>query len=176
MASKKDVELAGRIPVVSVKIKEIQDGLLKRHMEEDARRLKWSEEYYRGQGDLRAAQSELQAAAEAEARLYVEVPLELRASLEAARFETRACGEGMSRARQELMAAQSLYDRRLAGSQKPGGDTLTKMQIELFLDDISVKKAALKEQEDAKQKLEAKAAKIKAEIDRMLATVKKLAK
>lgn len=176
MSTKKDVELAAQIPVASLKIKEIQDGLLKRHMEEDARRLAWSQEYYKGQGDLRAAQNELQAAAEAEARLYMEVPVELRAGLESARSEVRGCWETIGRARQELMSAQGQYDRKIERSKKPDGDILTKVQIEAFLDEIHVKKEALKAQEDVKQKLESKSAKIKAEIDRTVASIKKAAK
>lgn len=176
MATKKDVEAAARIPAAAAKIKEIQDNLLKRHMEEDARRLAWSQEYYKGQGDLRAAHNELQAAAEAEARIYVEVPVELRVALESAQSEVRARGDGIARARQEHMAAQGLYEKRLAASKKPGGDTLTKMQIEFFLDEIAVKKGALAQQENLRKADESKVAKIKGEIDRTVAAIKKAAK
>lgn len=176
MITKKDVELSARVPECNKKINEIRLALAKRTMEEEEHRAKWSEEFYKIQGTIRAAETELVAAAEADARIYREVPLELRLALEAANVAVRGCGEAIGRARQEAMAARANYERRIELMKRPGSEALTKAQIEHFVDQITLKEGAHAEQEKIKKACEAKAAKIKDDIARQVAGIKKAAK
>jgi hypothetical protein len=176
VANKKDVELAAHVPECSKKITEIRTRLLAATQAEEQRREAWGKQYHTMQGEIRNAEIKLVEAAEAEARIVREVPREMRQAAESAGVAVRAHGEALGRARQEAQAVEANYQRRLEGSKRPGGDTLTKAQIEQFLDEVALKKGVLREAEEKKRDLESRLVKAKKAVDDEVARIKKAAR
>jgi hypothetical protein len=176
MVTKKDVELAARVPECSKKISDIRLRLATKTQEEELRRAEWAKQYHTMQGEIRDAEIALGQAAEAEARIVREVPIDLRRAAESAGVAARAHGEALGRARQEAQAVEANYQRRVEGAKRPGGDTLTKAQIEQFLDEVALKKGVLREAEEKKRDLEARLAKAKKAVDDEVARIKKATK
>lgn len=176
MATKKDVELAAQVPELSKKIKEIRHQHLLMVKEEDERREKWAVKAHAVLAEIRTIEDKLMQAGEADGRIYREVPMEMRRDLMNAETALRAHGDAMARARLEMMSSQENYKRRIDASKRPGADALTKAQIEQFLDEIALKKAAFSEQEKAEKDLKARVAKFKTQVEAAVQALKKAAK
>jgi hypothetical protein len=175
--TKADVDLAGKIPECVDKIKKIRMEQLLITKEEEERREKWSKDFYARQGSIRAAEAELNRAGEAQARIYREVPMELRQALENAGVSQRAHEDVVVMARQGAMSAQEFYERRVQESRSPGvPNPITKAEGEALMDEVILKKGTLKEAERVKRDLDARVTKAQAEVDVALKKIKSAAR
>lgn len=176
MATKKDVELAALVKARSEKIQDIRKRHLEMTKQEEERREAWGKQYYTIQGEIRAAESELMLAAEAEARILREIPMEVRRDAEMAASAVRAHQETVARARMEAEAARVLYDRRRVEARKPGADPLMKDAELQLIENVKLKDSVFKAESDEMRARETKAAKLRKIIDDEVVKIKRAAK
>lgn len=174
MITQDDVKLADSVSEKEKIIKALQWESLKIQKEEEERREAFNLKFYGDLGKLRAAERELEKAAEARHRIFLEVPRDLRVAAEQAAAAVRVHQESVEDARRDAEGAEAVLASRREDAVE-SGIPLERGELEVRQERIDSAKKRHREAVTMKTALEQKAAAAQAAVDLEVVRLRKAA-